>query len=126
MEGNGTVLTDDHTPLIAHTADDLVTSLTGVYGNDQGIPEANTYLYYRPNGTTDTAGSFGYWTDPWTATPRPTVSGPDHTPNLIDAAGRMAPAPWVPVHPRRLQRRRCRHGQHRAGERRPGRARRLR
>ena len=96
MESNGTVLTDDHTPLIAHTADDLVTSLTGVYGNDQGIPEANTYLYYRPNGTTDTAGSFGYWTDPVDSYTTANGLGTDHTPNLIDAAGRMAPAPWVP------------------------------
>jgi hypothetical protein len=96
MEGNGTVLANDHTPLIAHTADDLVTSLTGVYGNDQGIPEANSYLYYRPNGTTDTAGSFGYWTDPVDSYTTANGLGTDHTPNMIDSAGRMAPAPWVP------------------------------
>jgi hypothetical protein len=96
MEGNGTVLDNDHTPLIAHTADDLVTSLTGVYGNDQGIPEANSYLYYRPNGTTDTAGSFGYWTDPVDSYTTANGLGTDHKPNMIDAAGKMAPAPWVP------------------------------
>src|ERR1700737_669609 len=49
MEANGTVLTKDHTPLIAHTADDLVTSLTGVYGDNHGQPEANSYNYYRPH-----------------------------------------------------------------------------
>jgi hypothetical protein len=96
MEANGTVLTKDHTPVIAHTADDLVTSLTGVYGNDHGQPEANTYNYYRPNGTTDTAGSFAYWTDSVDSYSTPSGLGPDHTPNMINSAGVMAPAPWVP------------------------------
>jgi hypothetical protein len=97
MTDNGTVLTNDHTPLIAHTADDLVTSMTGVYGNEQGIPEANTYRYYNPTGGTSEAGSFGYWTDPVpsyaTATGRATA---DRTPNMLTATGKNAPAPWVP------------------------------
>ncbi|HEX3426527.1 MAG TPA: hypothetical protein VHT30_10385 [Acidimicrobiales bacterium] len=96
IEGNGTVLDNDHTPLIAHTADDLVTSLTGEYGNNQGIPEANSYQYYKPNGKTDTAGSFGYWTDPVDSYSTTNGLGPDRTPNMIDQAGAMAPAPWVP------------------------------
>ena len=29
-----------------------------------GIPIANEYNYYKPDGSTDTAGSFAYWTDP--------------------------------------------------------------
>ncbi|MHB1930433.1 MAG: hypothetical protein ACYCUG_13640, partial [Acidimicrobiales bacterium] len=100
MEGNGVVLANDHTPLIAHTADDLVTSLTGVYGDRQGIPEANSYQYYEPNGTTDTAGSFSYWTDPVDSYSTSNGLGVgDHTPNLIDAQGRTAPAPWVPNNP---------------------------
>jgi hypothetical protein len=96
MEANGTVLTKDHTPLIAHTADDLVTSLTGVYGSNHGQPEANSYNYYRPNGTTDTAGSFSYWTDPVDSYTTPNGLGPDHNPNMINSSGVMAPAPWVP------------------------------
>ncbi|MGH3471326.1 MAG: hypothetical protein ACRDPG_04670 [Nocardioidaceae bacterium] len=96
LERYGTVLDNDQTPLIAHTADDLVTSETGVYGDNHGIPEANSYLYYRPDGTTDTAGSFGYWTDPVDSYTTATGLGPDHTPNLVDAPGSMAPAPWVP------------------------------
>ena len=58
------MLPNDHTPLIAHTADDLLTSETGLYPDDQGIAEANSYLYYQPDGSTDEAGSFSYWTDP--------------------------------------------------------------
>jgi hypothetical protein len=96
MEANGTVLTKDHTPVIAHTADDLVTSLTGVYGNDHGQPEANSYNYYRPDGTTDTAGSFSYWTDPVDSYTTRNGLGPDHNPNIINSSGVMAPAPWVP------------------------------
>jgi hypothetical protein len=97
MEDNGTVLTNDHTPLIAHTADDLVTSQTGVYGDRQGIPEANSYQYYQPSAETDTAGSFGYWTDPVDSySTADGLSTSDHSPNMIDASGQMAPAPWVP------------------------------
>lgn len=97
MEDNGTVLTNDHTPLIAHTADDLVSSETGVYGDRQGIPEANSYQYYQPGGLTDTAGSFSYWTDPVDSFSTANgLSTSDHTPNMIDASGQMAPAPWVP------------------------------
>jgi hypothetical protein len=97
MTTNGTVLTNDHTPLIAHTADDLVTSLTGVYGNEQGIPEANTYRYYKPTGKTGEAGSFGYWTDPVDSYTTTTGRAPsDSTPNMLTATGKNAPAPWVP------------------------------
>ena len=97
MEGNGTVLTNDHTPLIAHTADDLVTSQTGVYGSSQGIPEANSYQYYQPSGKTDTAGSFGYWTDPVDSYSTANgLSTSDQSPNMVDASGQMARAPWVP------------------------------
>ncbi|HLH99813.1 MAG TPA: hypothetical protein VKV06_03440 [Acidimicrobiales bacterium] len=97
MESNGTVLSNDHTPLIAHTADDFVTSLTGEYPNNQGIPEANSYNYYEPNGTTDEAGSFGYWTDPVDSYSTANGLGiGDRTPNMLTSAGKMAPAPWVP------------------------------
>ena len=70
IEGNGTMLSNNHTPLIAHTADDILTTLTGLYGDRQGMPVSNDYQAYNadgPNGsfnTTDPAGSFAYWTDP--------------------------------------------------------------
>src|SRR5260370_31613373 len=38
IEGNGTLLTDHHTPLISHTATDILTALTGVYGDRHGRP----------------------------------------------------------------------------------------
>ena len=33
---NGTLSSNHHTPLISHTADDILTSLTGVYGDRHG------------------------------------------------------------------------------------------
>jgi hypothetical protein len=97
ITGSGTLLTREHTPLIAHTADDIVTSETGLYGSDQGVPIANEYNYYTPSGSTDTAGSFAYWTDPIvdynTATSAP-VGDSDYT--LVGAQGKNTPAPWVP------------------------------
>ena len=97
MTANGTLISNEHTPLIAHTADDEVTSETGLYGSDQGMPIANTYNYYTPSGSTDTAGSFAYWTDPIvdynTSTGAPVG---DSTFTLMTAQGKNTPAPWVP------------------------------
>jgi hypothetical protein len=98
ITGNGTLISHEHTPLISHTADDIVTSETGLYGSDQGIPIANEYNYYKPDGSTDEAGSFGYWTDPIVDYDTGLASKPvgDHTPMMIDAQGKNTPAPWVP------------------------------
>ncbi|MBO0730540.1 MAG: hypothetical protein J2P57_14875 [Acidimicrobiaceae bacterium] len=96
MEGNGTVLPNDHTPLIAHTGNDLLTSETGVYPNEQGIADANSYQYYQPNGLTDTAGSFSYWTDPVDSFSTANGLGTDHNFNILDSKGQNTPAPWVP------------------------------
>jgi hypothetical protein len=98
LTGHGTLVTHEHTPLIAHTADDSVTLESGLYGSDQGVPIANEYNYYQPDGTTHTAGSFAYWTDPIVDydTGLPSKPVGDHTPTMIGANGRNAPAPWVP------------------------------
>jgi len=98
LTGHGTLITHEHTPLIAHTADDSVTLESGLYGSGQGIPIANEYNYYKPGGTTDTAGSFAYWTDPIVDYDTGLAGKPvgDSTPTMIGANGRNAPAPWVP------------------------------
>jgi hypothetical protein len=94
MEQNGTLMTNHHTPLIAHTATDILTSLTGVYGDRMGVPIANSFRYFNPNGTTNPGVSFAYWTaplfDPATSTPTDTNF------NMLTAGGKNAPAPWVP------------------------------
>lgn len=94
IENNGTLLSNQHTPLIAHTATDILTSLTGVYGDRHGVPVSNSFRYFNPNGTSNTGVSFAYWTDPIFD---PTTSNAtDTTFNMLNAQGKNAPAPWVP------------------------------
>jgi hypothetical protein len=105
FEDNGTFLSNSHTPLIAHTADDILTTLTGLYGDRQGMPISNSYRYFNPNGTTDSAGSFAYWTDPvfdTAANPSDTNPSmvyspvPPATAKSPIAPDTTTPAPWVP------------------------------
>jgi hypothetical protein len=90
IENNGALLTNHHTPLIAHTATDVLTSISGLYGDQHGVPIANTYGYFNHDGTSSMANSFTYWTDPKVASPG------DTTYNMLTANGKNAPAPWVP------------------------------
>jgi hypothetical protein len=50
LKSNGTVLSNVHTPLIAHTADDSLTIYTGLYGDRHGQPVSNSYKTYNPDG----------------------------------------------------------------------------
>src|SRR5256712_5739133 len=94
IEQNGVLLSNHHTPLIAHTATDILTWLTGVYGDNHGVPVSNSFRYFNPDGTSNLGVSFAYWTaplfDPTTSTPTDTKF------NMLTAAGKNAPAPWVP------------------------------
>jgi hypothetical protein len=54
---NGTITGNHYTPLISHTANDIVTALTEVYGDRQGIPVANSYGFFRPDGSVGFASS---------------------------------------------------------------------
>jgi hypothetical protein len=94
IESNGVLLTNHHTPLISHTATDILTSFTGVYGDRMGVPVANSFRYFNPDGTSNLGVSFAYWTDPIFD---PTTSTPTDTKfNMLTADGHNAPAPWVP------------------------------
>jgi len=94
LKNNGTILTNHHTPLISHTATDILTSLTGVYGDRHGVPVSNSFRYFNPDGTSNPGVSFAYWTDPIFD---PTTSTPtDTTFNMLTAEGKNAPAPWAP------------------------------
>src|SRR5499427_6895419 len=61
---NGIVSGNHHTPLISHTATDILTSLTGVYGDRMGVPVSNSYGFFRPDGSVAFSSSFQYWTSP--------------------------------------------------------------
>jgi hypothetical protein len=104
IEDNGTLLSNNHTPLIAHTADDLLTTFTGLYGDRAGMPVSNDYQTYNTDGTTDPASSFAYWTDPIYDTASKPNAGHDTNPSLVYSAtpspapapDTITPAPWVP------------------------------
>jgi hypothetical protein len=93
IENNGTLLTNDHTALISHTATGILTSLTGVYPDRMGIPVSNSFRYFKTDGTTRTGVSFAYWTAPLFD---PGGSTTDTTPEMINENGKIAPAPWAP------------------------------
>src|SRR5438552_1703374 len=93
IRGNGTLLTNDHTALISHTATGILTSLTGVYPDRMGQPVSNSFRYFTPSGTTRTGVSFAYWTAPLFD---PGGAVGDTTPEMINENGKIAPAPWVP------------------------------
>ena len=95
IKSNGVLLTNHHTPLISHTATDILTTLTGVYPDRHGVPVANSFRYFLPNGNTNTGVSFAYWTDPLFDPSLP--ASPTATSyNMLTAEGDNAPAPWVP------------------------------
>ncbi len=94
IENNGVILTNHHTPLISHTATDILTALTGVYPDRHGVPVSNSFRYFNPDGTSNLGVAFAYWTDPIFD---PTTSTPtDSKFNMLTADGKNAPAPWVP------------------------------
>jgi hypothetical protein len=95
ITNNGTLLSNHHTPLISHTATDILTSLTGVYGDRMGQPVSNSYRYFTPTGGSRTGVSFAYWTAP-IFDPAPGPGQTDFTPTMINEQGKIAPAPWVP------------------------------
>src|SRR5439155_8096907 len=64
MRSNGTLLTNDHTVLISHTAGGILSTLTGLYPDRNGQTVSNSYDYYKPDGTPTFTSSFKYWTDP--------------------------------------------------------------
>jgi hypothetical protein len=86
IQDNGVVSGNNHTPLISHTAHDIVTAMTGVYGDRNGIPVANSYGVFRADGSVGFTSSFLYWT----------ALGGDGKPEMLNELGKTAPAPWVP------------------------------
>ena len=92
ITNNGALMTNHHTPLKSHTADDIITSLTGVYPDRHGMPISNSFGWFTPPGSKffdGFAASFQYWTDIVNATTDPTFF-------MITQDGKNAPAPWVP------------------------------
>ena len=95
MTSNGTLSDNEHTILISHTAGGILTSLTGLYPDRQGITVSNSYGYFK-TGTNATAFSsaFKYWTDKVDDVTPTGVNDPK--PNMVTTGGLNTPAPWVP------------------------------
>ena len=94
IQKKGTLDTNHHPVLISHTADDELSYLTGVYGDRHGIPVANSYGVFLPDGSTAFAFSFFIWTNLVSDQAMP--ASPDSTYGMLSKAGKNAPAPWVP------------------------------
>jgi len=79
-----------------HTADDIITSLMGVYPERHGQAVSNSFNYFNPNSSdglgSTFATSFTYWTD----VVDPSTPSADATFSLLTPEGKNAPAPWVP------------------------------
>jgi hypothetical protein len=92
---NGTLSNNHHTPLKSHTADDVITTITGVYGAKHGQPIANSFSYFPAPGTSTAldkfTSSFEYWTD-IVNTSTPSL---DPSYYMVTPDGKNAPAPWV-------------------------------
>src|SRR5215468_10070086 len=96
IRSQGTLLTNNHTVLISHTANGILTNLTGMYSDRHGQSVSNSYRYFKPDGTTLSSSSFKYWTDLVDDIGVPPANA---LPNMVNAdfgTAKMAPAPWVP------------------------------
>jgi hypothetical protein len=91
---NGTLDAGDHTVLISHTANDILTTEIGLYSDHHGIFVANNFGVFEP-GLSKVAfpSSFFYWTD---LVSDITPATADNTFALTTPSGANVPAPWVP------------------------------
>src|SRR5260370_13741472 len=98
IKQNGTLDAGDHAVLISHTANDILTTQTGLYSDDEGIAVAHSFRVFGPITKSTPNGvyfpsSFFYWTDLVSdinaGTHRNTFA-------LTAPAGENVPAPWVP------------------------------
>jgi hypothetical protein len=95
ITSQGTMLSNNHTPLIAHTADDSITNYTGLYGDRHGQGIGNTYETYGAAGTVTPKSSFAYWTGTYGLDAFPNQPYSANVP-AAGAAPATPPAPWVP------------------------------
>src|SRR5881227_2981246 len=66
LTGNGSLLSNDHTVLISHTAGGIVSTETGLYPDRNGLTVSNSFEFFDPTQASGSnfASSFQYWTDP--------------------------------------------------------------
>jgi hypothetical protein len=85
IRGNGTMMANDHTILISHTSCGILSSLTGLYGDRNGMTVGNSYVRTSATGSFSFPSSFEYWTDTAAA----------GVFNMVTPTGQNTPAPWA-------------------------------
>ena len=93
IKQNGALDTGDHAVLISHTANDILTTQTGLYSDDDGIFVSNNFGVFGPSGTGLFPSAFFYWTD---LVSDITPATADNSFALTTPSGQNVPAPWVP------------------------------
>jgi hypothetical protein len=88
LKGNGTLLSNDHTVLISHTAGGILSTLSGLYPDRTGQAVSNSYGFHQQDGSVGFSSSFKYWTDVTSATQDP-------LPNMVGDGGQTTPEPWL-------------------------------
>jgi hypothetical protein len=96
ISSNGTMMKNDHTVLISHTANGILTNLTGMYSDRHGQAVSNSYRYFRADGSTASSSSFKYWTDLTDDVNTPPTDPNYNMVNGDSGTPKNAPAPWVP------------------------------
>ena len=109
LKGNGTLLTNDHTILISHTAGGILSSLTGLYPDRTGMTVSNSYDYFKSNGDSAVHDVVQVLDEHRGRDER--LAAEHGRRRRPDGSGAVAH-----VHAGRLQRRRRIGGEHRAGE----------
>jgi len=96
IQQNGTLDTGDHPVLISHTANDILTTQTGLYSDNTGIFISNSFGVFGPGSGTSSIyfpSAFFYWTDLVSDINSGTADGNFA---LTTPTGQNVPAPWVP------------------------------
>jgi len=94
IKQKGALDTGDHTVLISHTANGILTTQTGLYSDNTGIFVSNSFGVFDPNNVGQFPSAFFYWTD-LVSDITPPVTG-DNNFALMTPTGANVPAPWVP------------------------------
>lgn len=99
LRQNGTFDVNDHTVLISHTANGLITSITGVYSDRNGAAVSNSFGVFAgspPGSFIAFPATFNYWTD---KVNQVSPASNDTTPVMVtlDPNGNVknTPAPWA-------------------------------
>ena len=93
IKQKGTLDTGDHTVLISHTANGILSTQTGLYSDNTSIFIANSFGDFTPSGTALFPSSFFYWTD---LVSDITPATQDNNFAMMTPMGANVPAPWVP------------------------------